>query len=98
MAIESPAMQRTPAPDQILLEPPKSAADAGYSTTAASRSWRCLLLVPIVAAIGYSAYWSGYSIYFRLILPWPLHPWESAILCDAFRVADGERGVCQGAH
>jgi hypothetical protein len=45
-----------------------------------------LYLLPLLAAAALALYVSVYSIYFRASRPFPLTPWESAFIVDAYRV------------
>ncbi|MBC8108164.1 MAG: glycosyltransferase family 39 protein [Anaerolineae bacterium] len=66
-----------------------------YSTPAARRTPRSrwvtpLVLAPIILATLASIAWSLWSMEYRLTMPWPQNPWESAIIADAWRFAHGQ--------
>lgn len=58
------------------------------STTVRRWSWTAWLALLGVAL---SAYLIGRSIYSKLTTPWPLSPWESAIILGADRAAHGQQ-------
>jgi hypothetical protein len=49
-----------------------------------------LAVCPVVLAAAIAIGVSGWSIVYRLTLPYPQNPWESAILADAFRASRGQ--------